>query len=217
MVLSLKAAGNMTYRGNGLTPERLSLFNEVGINPECAVSCRQIHSKKVFRVDFAPEGELQGDGLITGNRELVLCATAADCMPIYFFDRRTGSFGVVHSGWKGTGIIAEAVGILQKSMDSRLEDITVVMGPSAGSCCYEVDRERYDYFKKNWGPESALERNGSFYLDLEGANRFLLDKIGIENVYSFHQCTICSDKFGSFRREGAEEFTLMLAMIGYFE
>ena len=217
MVISLREAGDMAYRGDGKTPERLRLYDSLGINPVRTVSCRQIHSRKVFMVDFVPEGELQGDGLITGNRDLVLCVTAADCMPLYLFDRRTGNFGIVHSGWKGTGIVSDAVSILRNRMGSRLEDIVVVLGPSAGSCCYEVDKERDDYFRKIWGTQSALERDGSFYLDLEAANKHILHKIGINNVYSFHQCTICGGKYGSFRREGPGEFTRMLAMIGYFE
>ena len=65
--------------------------------------------------------------------------------------------------------------------------------------------------------ESISERDGSFYLNLLAANYAILEKIGISNVYDFHECTICNDRYGSFRREGPEDFTRMLALIGYFE
>ena len=216
ILLSLKEAGNMEYRENGITPERLNLYGLIGVDPERAVSCRQIHSRKIFMVDKAPEGVLQGDGLITGNKNLVLCATAADCMPVYFIDRNTGSFGITHSGWKGTGIAADAVRLFTQKMNSRIDDLVAVMGPSAGVCCYEVDEERYSFFKNNWGAESVDKRDGSFYLDLPAANRQILESTGVKNIYSFNECTICNDKYGSFRREGPGRFTLMLAMIGYF-
>ncbi len=113
---------------------------------------------------------LSGDGLITENSTLVLGAVAADCMPIYFFDSKNKVFGIVHSGWKGTGIIAEAVGILQSRWGTAMDDLTVVLGPSAGVCCYEVDETRYRDFTSRWGEKSGERRKGKFYLDLKSAN-----------------------------------------------
>ncbi len=217
IVLSLKDSGDMAFRETGNTPERRKLFASLGISPERTVSCRQIHSKKIYTVDSAVYGTLEGDGLITENRDLVLCATAADCMPLFLFDRRGGPFGIVHSGWKGTGIIENAVRIIQDMNGTPLEDIVVVMGPSAGVCCYEVDRVRFDNFKALWGEKSAEKRDGAYFIDLPGANRSILERIGITNIYSFHQCTICNKEYGSFRREGPDMYTRMLAMIGYFE
>ncbi len=216
ILISLKKAGNMAYRENGITPERLNFYASIGIDSERVVSCRQIHSRNIFLVDNHPEEELQGDGLITGNKNLILCATAADCMPVYLFDRNSGSFGIVHSGWKGTGIAADAVKIFTEKMNSHRDDLVAVMGPSAGVCCYEVDEERYHIFRRKWGAESVDKRDGSYYIDLPSANRHILESTGCKNIYSFHECTICNDIYGSFRREGPGSFTLMLAMIGYF-
>ncbi len=210
IVLSLKTFGNMEYS------EHSAFINQLGIDEKYFIRCRQIHSKKIFVVDGKPSLMLSGDGLITENSTLVLGAVAADCMPIYFFDSKNKVFGIVHSGWKGTGIIAEAVGILQSRWGTAMDDLTVVLGPSAGVCCYEVDETRYRDFTSRWGEKSGERRKGKFYLDLKSANYTLLFSLGIHNVYDFHECTICNEKYGSYRRQGPERYTRMLALIGYF-
>ncbi len=210
IILSLKNSGNLGYSEQG------AFLNRLGIDEKRFIRCRQIHSKKIFVVDSKPPHILSGDGLITENSALILGATAADCMPIYFFDSKNKVFGIVHSGWKGTGIIAEAAGILQDRWGTVTGYLTVVLGPSAGVCCYEVDETRYRIFTSRWGEKSGEKRNGKYYLNLKSANYDLLYSLGIHNVYDFHECTICNEKYGSYRRQGPENFTRMLALIGYF-
>ena len=54
--------------------------------------------------------------MITKNPSLMPVVTVADCMPLYLYDSVSGVFGVVHSGWKGTGIIGEALNLAKKIM-----------------------------------------------------------------------------------------------------
>ena len=76
---------------------RSRFFRASGIDPESVVSVSQIHSRIVRVADSAPPFAScpEGDGVITGNRELVPCVTVADCMPIFVFDPESGCFGAL--------------------------------------------------------------------------------------------------------------------------
>jgi copper oxidase (laccase) domain-containing protein len=64
--------------------------------------------------------------------------------------------------------------------------------------------------------ESAVARTseGDCSLDLRGANVALLEGAGVEDIAVVGDCTCCSRALGSFRREGPERFTRMLAYMG---
>uniref|UniRef100_UPI0026335304 polyphenol oxidase family protein n=1 Tax=uncultured Proteiniphilum sp. TaxID=497637 RepID=UPI0026335304 len=42
------------------------------------------------------------DATITGEKDIFLCATTADCVPIILFDRRNEVVAAIHAGWRGT-------------------------------------------------------------------------------------------------------------------
>jgi polyphenol oxidase len=153
--------------------------------------------------------------MVTDRAELLLTITVADCLPIYLVDRRTGAFALVHSGWKGTGIVVEAVRTMASVYGTRAADLAVTIGPGIGACCYTVPDERYELFRARFGPE-AVQRgpDGSCRLDLRAANELLLEREGVERVTTITDCTSCNPLLGSFRREGPAAFTRMLAFIG---
>lgn len=93
-----------------------------------------------------------------------------------------------------------------------LED--VILGPSIGSCCYEVPPERATRFAREFGEDSVERRDGSIRLDLRRANIALARRLGLGAVLSIESCTACDPRLGSFRREGAAAFTRMLAVAG---
>ena len=138
---------------------RSRFFRSSGIDPESVVSLSQIHSR-IVRVADTPtpfRGYPEGDGVITRNRDLVPCVTVADCMPIFVFDSESGCFGVLHSGWRGTGIVRSALELAADEWGARPEDFSVILGPHIRSCCYTVDGDRADHFSKTYGP-SCRER-----------------------------------------------------------
>ena len=100
---------------------------------------------------FRPGAE--GDGIITSCRSFAPCVTAADCMPVFLWDSRTGAFGICHSGWKGTGIAAKAVSLICARFGANPADICVILGPHIHECCYTVDAERAAYFRREFSPD----------------------------------------------------------------
>lgn len=173
-----------------------------------------IHSKTVYAVEEASELEgLQGDGIITCNRNLIPVVTVADCMPVYLYEPETGVFGMLHSGWKGTGIVCNAVELAEKKYGANRRNFCVVMGPHIHDCCYSVDEERAQYFRVNFTADcvkplqsgGAMSASKMFSLSLARANLAALKDFGVpeSNIVEYKDCTCCNEVFGSFRRETA--------------
>ncbi len=204
--MSLKRAGSMRFRWNETNKARDAFLTKIAASKEIA-AVELIHSKKVIDIKAASDTQgVQCDGIITTNKSIIPVVTVADCMPLFLYDSVSGAFGVVHSGWKGTGIVGEAILAAQKNYGARPQDFCVAIGPHIRECCYVVDKERADYFTSNFCPECvAPVCEGKFSLSLEKANLSVLTKLGVkeENIVIADNCTSCQDEFGSFRREAA--------------
>jgi YfiH family protein len=215
--LSLAAAGDMDLARRAELPWRARLFAGLGIATDRVRAVRQVHSRVVIGVDGTEPADgpfVEADGMVSDRRDLLLTVTVADCLPIFLADPRTGAFGLVHSGWKGTGIVVEAVRAMTSAFGSRAGDIAAAIGPGIGPCCYAVPIERHERFRAEFG-DGAVQRglDGSFRLDLRAANAALLEREGIGSIAIVADCTSCNPLLGSFRREGPG-FTRMLAFIG---
>lgn len=233
--LSLRKAGSMRFRWNEQNSLRDAFLSDVS-DGKTVVPVELNHTKIVLSVNEAEETHLKvADGIITQNTKLMPVVTVADCVPIYFFDPVSRFFGIVHSGWKGTGITGEALRLAEKMYGAKPSDICVAIGPHIKNCCYVVDEKRAEYFAENFSAEciesvkegEKLCRGASYNwnfgsgklyrLSLEKANLFVLKKAGIseENIVCATDCTCCSEVFGSNRREtsSASSFTVQAAFV----
>ena len=209
--LSLKAAGSMRFRWNEPNQVRENFFKSLGIDYGSVVAPELIHSKTVFCVDNADELAVfralrsEGDAVLSANPAYVPAVTVADCVPIYLYDSKKHVAGMVHSGWKGTGIVKEAVERMVHFYKSEPSDICAVIGPHIKDCCYSVDAERAAFFSGKFGKDSAVEDGGVFKLDLLAANITLLLESGVKpcNIAAASECTCCTEELGSHRRETA--------------
>lgn len=212
----------------------------LALSQKLSVPVELIHSQVVYAIEQGMEGLPQllarrgshpdamdlwrGDGLITTNSNLVPVVTVADCLPIYLYDPKTACRGVVHSGWKGTGIVREAIKLAEKEFGARAFDFSVVIGPHIHSCCYQVEQERLEFFTSNFGKSCILPPNN---LNLAQANCNLLVDLGVpeDNILCCSDCTCCDSRFGSFRRQASHlpdsmsleeklrHFTTMMAFV----
>jgi len=215
--ISLAAAGDMAIAREAVLPSRQRLRERLGVPRELLYGARQVHSRRVLVVEGQSAAEVaatEADGLLTRREDVVLSVTVADCLPIWLADRRTGAVGIVHSGWKGTGIVAEAILLLRSRFGSRPGEITAVIGPGIGACCYTVPPDRAALFRGRYGTAAVIPDAAHPRLDLREANLVLLREAGVEDILVVTDCTSCSPRLGSFRRQGPAEYTLMLAWIG---
>lgn len=212
--MSMKAAGSMRFRWNETNPNRERFLSELCAffggaekgGQKQAVPLELIHSKIVYEAREACDTlNKRGDGIVTQNPSLVPVVTAADCVPLYFYDAGTGAFGAAHSGWKGTGIAAQVVSMMKEKYGSDPRDILAAIGPHIHDCCYLVDKERAEYFADNFGSDTVQEAGGLYRLSLLRANINVLLEAGVleENIVAAKNCTACDARFGSFRREAA--------------
>ncbi|MBO5137656.1 MAG: polyphenol oxidase family protein [Spirochaetaceae bacterium] len=227
--LTLADASSMRFRWDEVNFNRDGFFAKILPPDVFPLPIELIHSKLVYAVGLDEKDQVevvasneaaykntlasqfytplrQGDGFITKEKKIVPIVTVADCVPIFLYDPVTECFGIVHSGWKGTGIIVEALNLAFKTFGARIEDFSVVIGPHIQNCCYQVEKDRADYFKSAYDDSCVTYRNdGSVFLSLGNANINLLQKAGVakENILYCKDCTCCDKRFGSFRRETA--------------
>jgi YfiH family protein len=203
-------AGDMKYENEN--KNRNSLFVELGLNPIKVYGLKQTHSRTVLAVDGSNPPSVSADGMVTRDRNITLSVTVADCLPVFLFDTKSGAFGLVHSGWKGTGIAFNALVLMRERYGTNPSDIAAVLGPCIASCCYRADEERASVFEKKFGTESVRKTDGGYFLNLKKANVRLLKDAGVKNIAVCGECTFCDERLGSFRREGSQ-FTHMAALI----
>jgi polyphenol oxidase len=214
--ISLRGAGDMDPEKGSVSPSRAKLFERLGVEPERVVTVRQIHSREVIAVglDDASRPPREADGMITTDPEALLAVTVADCLPLWLADGERGAFGLVHSGWKGTGIAAVAVAAMVGRLGARASRIEAVIGPGIGACCYRVPDGRCAAYAAEFGSRSGVSRDGTAFIDMREANIALLARAGVGHITVVEDCTCCSPELGSFRREGSGAFTRMLAFMG---
>lgn len=197
-------------------PTRDTFVSSLGLDPGRDVACKQVHSKRVVYAE-ASEGVagMLADGILLHDRNLTASVTVADCMPIWLLERTAGIFGVLHSGWSGTGILETALRLIE-TLGGRAKSVSAILGPRIGPCCYGVPPERAIAFMDEFGPEAAVEREGRWRLDLVAANAGILERAGVSAWTVVGGCTSCGGEYGSSRREGRLAFTRMMAIVGAF-
>jgi YfiH family protein len=219
--LSPKKAGDMAFSKQDILPYRKNFFRTYGIDKSRIFSLYQKHTKEIVNIPerALPEDyhNIVADGMITRGKSNVLSITVADCLPIFLIDTSGKGFGILHSGWKGTGIVLNGIDALKHECGSIQKDIRVVIGPGIGSCCYNVEKERFIQFTAMYGADAGRNENGKYYIDLKKANTTILEEHGVNDITIIEDCTSCNFHLSSFRRDGEESLNLMLALIGYIE
>lgn len=201
---------------NGWNQRRLDFLGRLGIESRRVAAIQQIHSQGVVVVEDAWSPATEGDGLLTADPRFCLAVTVADCLPVFLHDKRSGAFALVHSGWRGTGIALVALQRMARRFGTNPGDVSAVVGPGIGACCYRVSEERAELFRQTWGEDSVVVHDGGVHLDLPAINERMLALAGVRDLTLISDCTSCNDFLGSFRREGPEQYTRMLALIGHF-
>jgi hypothetical protein len=218
-LLSFASEGDMKYGDPALAGNRAAFLREAGIDPRDARALELKHTRNLLfpsrgdDLDALAREAGGADGLILTDRGLAATVTVADCMPIWLLDRDSGAFGLLHSGWRGTGILSSALSALV-ARGSKPASISVILGPAIGPCCYAVPEERALAFAAEFGEHAASRQGGSWRLDLRAANLSQAEAAGVGHLLSIEACTSCDRRLGSYRRQGPAAFTRMLAVCG---
>lgn len=174
----------------------------------------QVHGTTVQRVGAGAEGgeaygaagtgtdteaqpDIEADGQATAASGVGALVLTADCLPVAL--GTNGAVAMIHAGWRGlaAGVLEEGVRAVEELGGAG--DIVAIIGPGAGVCCYEVGEEVHAAFGGAHSIESPPTRN----IDLKAIARERLLAVGVTDVRDVDECTICDERFFSYRREGA--------------
>ena len=144
---------------------------------------------------------------------MLLTVTVADCFPVYFYDPKTKTIGIAHSGWRGT--VGNIAGITIKAMGSSAADILVGVGPGIQACHFEIKENILDNFVNY---KYAVRRKGTkIFVDLPRIIKTQLPEAGIleSNIENLGECTYCNkNSYFSYRRDKPRLVQAMIAYIG---
>lgn len=198
----------------------------VGYPVDSLVFSDQVHDTVIRRVDSSDCGkgilrssDIKGvDGLVTDDPGVVLMTFFADCVPLFFYDRKHHAIGAVHSGWRGTAgrIGAKAVDVMGQEFGTKPEDLVAVIGPSICQACYEVSEDVAESFRREfamgqWEELLIAKPQGKYQLDLWRANEIILQEAGIPagQIQVSGMCTCChADVLFSHRASGGKRGNL---------
>lgn len=198
-LFTTRAHGNLsTLRGvdheHGLQA-RERLCAQLGLRWLCA--SRQVHGTTVRRVrtQSASGGTplaLDADGHATTLAGVGVTVLVADCLPVVLGTH--GAVAALHAGWRGLadGVLEEGVQALRELGGAG--EMTALIGPGAGPCCYEVGEEVHARLPGH--------RVGASNLDLPALARERLAAAGVTRIERVGGCTICDPAYFSHRGEG---------------
>lgn len=190
---------------------------------------KQVHGTEILLENTFDERPL-GDGWLIDvsprrvASHLAFAVQTADCFPVFILDPVREECALLHAGWRGVvgGIVPRAVSLLC-SRGSDAENLELLIGPAAQSCCYEVGEDVLAELRA-W--EKKL--SGSFSLVKGGENFARLRELILAQVKSMGVseyragelllCTICDERFFSYRREKAlagRQVSLVVGSVAY--
>lgn len=190
------------------------LCDSLEIDTGSLVLTNQVHDTKVVFVDekdkgkgFSRESDIIGvDGLATATPGITLVTSHADCVPVFLYEPDVRAAALLHSGWRGTlkDIVSNGVKRLGEVPGFRADRLVAVIGPSIGSCCFEVDEDVFSLFYNSYKNEAFYKKTSEkkWNIDLKGIIQEELLKEGLipENIYDCGICTKCSKElFFSYR------------------
>lgn len=145
------------------------------------------------------------DVLITRERGITLAVFTADCLPVFIYDPVTPAIAVIHAGWRGTihQIVRLTVEKLASCFNSDPAFYWAALGPAIGGCCFQVDHDLAERFKKV-DPDVIIENESGFYVDLIKFNFKALEETGLKptRILKAGICTSCQrENFFSYRAE----------------
>ena len=138
------------------------------------------------------------DGLITNERGITLGAFFADCIPLYFYDKRKNAIGLAHSGWKGTCnkmgavMIKTRVGLdnivtITNEADDQMENISIIEYANKKedeNKEKEKDKEKNENSKNNIEIITSMINPKEWFEDITKRAKVLREKYfkGKENI-----------------------------------
>ncbi|MFZ3073343.1 MAG: peptidoglycan editing factor PgeF [Thermodesulfobacteriota bacterium] len=190
------------------------------ISPGNMVCVKQVHGDSIHLIDSEDKKgyeKVEADAIITNLKNVVIGILTADCVPVLIYDPVKRASGAAHAGWKSAalGIASKTVKAMTDEFGSKPSDMLAAIGPGIGVCCYDVNIDVENEFRKKYKdaslyitvPPFSKGRSGGIndgHLDLKGMNLLDLKQAGLKekNISLSGICTSCkNDVFFSYRKD----------------
>ena len=215
--------------GSGDDPQNVArnraiAMDRLGLAEDRLLTCYQIHSAKVLKVEtpWRREDSPRADGMVTTVPGIALGVLAADCAPILFADPEAAVIGAAHGGWRGAlDGVGEAIVAAMEAAGARRKHIRAAIGPCIGQESYEVGPEFPPRFAAT-DPDSGAffvpaARPAHFRFDLGGYIAHRLARLGLAAIERAPHDTVADpERFFSYRRAcltGERDYGRALAAI----
>lgn len=203
------------------TTKHFAFVEDIGVMSKNLIFADQIHGNKVqvVRKQNLKRVIKNTDGLITKDKNVYLAIRTADCVPIFFYEKRRKIVGIAHSGWRGTykNIAREMVRNISK-IGGRIEDTLVQIGPHICGRCFEVKDDVSSLFSKELNVINIY--TNKIYLDLAAviSKQLISENIHRKNISNTDYCTFHhKEYFHSYRRDlKKENYSEMLSIISLY-
>lgn len=186
----LNLAASVGDRRTDVMANRTAVARAAGFSPEALVLARQVHGNDVIEVDPGCSGVVgSADGIVAREPGPVLGILTADCAPVLV--EGEAGVAVLHAGWRGL-----VAGIIERGVEQVGAVRAAWVGPSIHACCYEVGTEVVEAFERR-----GLPVHDGRHVDPAAAAKFALERAGAVNIAVAEDCTYCSDRYFSYRRD----------------
>lgn len=163
----------------------------------------QTHSDNVEIIDLNKNNYPDCDALVTNKTNIAIALNFADCVPIVFYDSIKKVVAIAHAGWRGTvaKIGPKTVNKMIKNFGCEPKNITALIGPSIGKCCFEVGEDVMDKIIRSVDGQVG-EAISDKQADLKLINKIQLLAMGLKKIDVCEYCTSCQNElFFSYRKE----------------
>ncbi len=213
---SFNLGAHVGDRAEAVASNRERLAAGVGLAVQRLVWMEQVHGRTVAAVDGPLAAPVPAtDALVTAEPGLAVAVLVADCVPVLLADPVGKVVGAVHAGRVGArvGVLPAALEAM-RGLGARIEQVEVLLGPSACGQCYEVPAAMQADVEARLPGSACRTRRGTAGLDLRAGLWRQLAAAGVARVGVDPRCTIEDPALYSYRREGV---TGRIAALTWFE
>lgn len=171
---------------------------------EKVAKLNQVHGNMTYVVTEPTGFETEGDGLITATPGLALSVRFADCQAFAIYAPKEKIVGVLHTGWRGMALkaITAFYRKLEETFGIEPKETFVAAAPSLCKKCATFSKP-FEELPEHLHPFVEADTNT---VDLQAAADAELSALGVPRDHRERHpsCTMCDERFWSWRRDRRE-------------
>ena len=175
------------------------------LNCETINTAKQVHGSNIEIVTENKTFYDNTDAMISNTENSLMLMNFADCTPVILYSKIDNAGAIVHAGWRGTAaeIVLKTVEKMKTELNLQPKNITALIGPAIGKCCFETGEEVFNQLIKDKSQTDLYNKKGEkYFIDLKQLNYNQLVLSGVTDIDICAYCTFSmSDIFFSYRKE----------------